>query len=75
MAATILSTICIRALRLSPTLHDGSSPTLEDAIENHGGDAKHTRKKYLEGINEKNRENLIAFLKALRAPEAVAAAN
>ena len=59
----------------APYMHDGSSPTLEDAIENHGGDAKHSRKQYLEGINDKNRKNLIAFLKALRAPEAVAAAN
>jgi CxxC motif-containing protein (DUF1111 family) len=52
----------------APYLHDGSSPTLEDAIEKHGGDAKHSREKYLEDINKKDRESLIAFLKALRAP-------
>ncbi|MGZ0173375.1 MAG: di-heme oxidoredictase family protein [Planctomycetales bacterium] len=52
----------------APYLHDGSSPTLEDAIEKHGGDAKHTREKYLEGIKKPDREALIAFLKALRSP-------
>ncbi len=52
----------------APYLHDGSSPTLEDAIEKHGGDAKHTREKFLESISQTDRENLIAFLKALRAP-------
>jgi CxxC motif-containing protein (DUF1111 family) len=51
-------------------MHDGSSPTLEDVIEKHGGDAKHTREQYLKGISKKDRENLIAFLKALRAPPA-----
>jgi CxxC motif-containing protein (DUF1111 family) len=51
-----------------PYMHDGSSPTLEDAIEKHGGDAKHSRKKFKEGINKEDRENLITFLKALRAP-------
>ncbi|MBL6704782.1 MAG: c-type cytochrome [Planctomycetaceae bacterium] len=52
----------------APYLHDGSSPTLEDAIEKHGGDAKHTREKYLKSISVTDRGNLIAFLKALRAP-------
>jgi CxxC motif-containing protein (DUF1111 family) len=52
----------------APYLHDGSAPTLEDAIEDHGGNARHSRKKYKEDINEKDREALIAFLKALRAP-------
>lgn len=52
----------------APYMHDGSSPTLEDAIENHGGDAKHSREKYREDINKRDRESLIAFLKALRAP-------
>lgn len=52
----------------APYLHDGSSPTLEDAIEKHGGDAKHTREKYLESMSVTDRKNLIAFLKALRAP-------
>ena len=52
----------------APYMHDGSSPTLEDAIEKHGGDAKHTREKYLEGISKKDCDALIAFLKALRAP-------
>ncbi|NQV25179.1 MAG: c-type cytochrome [Rhodopirellula sp.] len=52
----------------APYLHDGSSPTLKDAIEKHGGDAKHTRKKFQEGIDKQDRKALIAFLKALRAP-------
>jgi CxxC motif-containing protein (DUF1111 family) len=52
----------------APYLHDGSSPTLEDAIEKHGGDAKHTREKYRKSISVTDRGNLIAFLKALRAP-------
>lgn len=52
----------------APYMHDGSSPTLEDAIEIHGGDAKHSREKYMEGIKKQDREALIAFLKALRAP-------
>lgn len=52
----------------APYMHDGSSPTLEDAIEKHGGDAKHSREKYMEGIKKQDREALIAFLKALRAP-------
>ena len=52
----------------APYMHDGSSPTLEDAIEHHGGDAKHTREKCLEGISKTDRDNLVAFLKALRAP-------
>ena len=54
----------------APYMHDGSSPTLEDVIENHGGDAKHSRKRYQEGIKKKDRAALIAFLKALRAPSA-----
>lgn len=52
----------------APYMHDGSSPTLEDAIESHGGDAKHSREKYMESIKKQDCESLIAFLKALRAP-------
>ena len=52
----------------APYMHDGSASTLEAAIEAHGGDAKHTREKFREGLNKKDRESLIAFLKALRAP-------
>jgi CxxC motif-containing protein (DUF1111 family) len=52
----------------APYMHDGSSLTLEAAIKAHGGEAKHTREKFQEGIDKKDREALIAFLKALRAP-------
>lgn len=52
----------------APYMHDGSAPTLEAAIQAHGGDARHIRKRYQEDINQQDREALLAFLKALRAP-------
>lgn len=52
----------------APYMHDGSARTLEDAIKAHGGDAKHTRKRYNESISERDRRALLAFLKALRVP-------
>lgn len=51
----------------APYFHDGNSPTLEKAIERHGGAAKHVRKRYSE-LDAPDRAALIAFLKTLRAP-------
>lgn len=52
----------------APYMHDGSAQTLHEAIEDHGGDAGHIRQRYREGINDRDRNALIAFLQALRVP-------
>ncbi len=51
----------------APYMHDGSAPTLEAAIRQHGGSAKKIRKRY-EELSKDARGDLIAFLKTLKAP-------
>lgn len=52
----------------APYMHDGSAPTLEDAINAHGGDATHIRERFQKGIKQDDRDALITFLKSLRVP-------
>ena len=47
-----------------PLLHDGSAPTLADAIGRHGGEAEAARRRF-EAASPSAREALIAFLKSL----------
>ena len=51
----------------APYLHDGSAPTLRDAILRHRGDAKGVTKKF-EELNREDQSALIAFLGTLKAP-------
>lgn len=51
----------------APYLHDGSAPTLRDAIIRHRGDAKGVTKKF-EELNPADQAALIAFLGTLKAP-------
>lgn len=45
--------------------HDGSSPTIEDAIVRHGGEAEASRDAFA-ALSEDDREDLIAFLRSLQ---------
>ena len=47
-----------------PLLHDGSAPTIADAIGRHGGEAEAARRRF-EAASPSAREALIAFLKSL----------
>jgi CxxC motif-containing protein (DUF1111 family) len=51
----------------APYMHDGSAPTLRDAILKHGGDAKSVREKY-KALPPDDQSALIAFLETLKAP-------
>jgi CxxC motif-containing protein (DUF1111 family) len=51
----------------APYLHDGSAPTLRDAILKHGGDAKGVREKY-KALAPDDQAALLAFLGSLKAP-------
>jgi hypothetical protein len=51
----------------APYFHDGGSPTLEAAILRHQGDAASTTRNY-EGLPTTDREAIVRFLKALKAP-------
>ncbi len=51
----------------APYLHDGSAPTLHDAILRHGGDARSVRDKY-NTLDPGDRAALLAFLGTLKAP-------
>lgn len=51
----------------APYFHDGGTPTLEAAIQRHGGDAKSVTKAY-EELSEQDRLALVEFLKTLKAP-------
>ncbi|MEO2016651.1 MAG: di-heme oxidoredictase family protein [Fuerstiella sp.] len=51
----------------APYFHDGGSPTLEDAIRRHAGQARNVKKRYKK-LNSDDKQNVIAFLKTLRAP-------
>jgi CxxC motif-containing protein (DUF1111 family) len=60
----------------APYFHDGRSPTLSDAIERHGGDARLVRERY-RNLSPEDRTALVRFLQTLQAPrnaEPVAAA-
>jgi mono/diheme cytochrome c family protein len=57
----------------APYLHDGSAPTLQDAIMRHGADAKMVSDAY-KSLPRDTQESLIAFLKTLRAPPDAAVA-
>jgi len=51
----------------APYLHDGRAPTLEKAIEMHGGQASRSARTFA-SLSRDERTQLIAFLKTLRAP-------
>lgn len=51
----------------APYLHDGRAPTLEDAIKLHGGQGAASARRFA-GLLAAEQEQLIAFLKTLRAP-------
>jgi CxxC motif-containing protein (DUF1111 family) len=57
----------------APYMHDGRAQTLEDAIRLHSGQAAFSAIRF-NRANQTERDQLISFLKSLRAP-AVAAAN
>ena len=52
----------------APYWHNGSAPTLLSAIEKHGGDAVSSRS-FFRMANKQDRDDLITFLKTLRAPK------
>lgn len=54
-----------------PYLHDGRADTLEQAIAFHGGQAAPATVKFFE-LKPEERQQVIAFLKSLTAPEAAA---
>jgi len=51
----------------APYMHDGSAPTLQVAIVQHGTEAASVSKAYQE-LPKADQEALVAFLKTLRAP-------
>jgi CxxC motif-containing protein (DUF1111 family) len=53
----------------APYMHDGRAKTLEEAIAMHGGQGKNATVRY-STLGSKERVQLIAFLKTLRAPGA-----
>lgn len=55
----------------APYLHDGRATTLTEAILMHGGDGLAARRAF-EGLPERGRVDVIAFLRSLRTPEAPA---
>jgi CxxC motif-containing protein (DUF1111 family) len=57
----------------APYFHDGASPTLQDAIARHAGDARVVKKAYL-NMSAADREAILAFLETLKAPAAAAPA-
>jgi CxxC motif-containing protein (DUF1111 family) len=52
----------------APYFHDGASPTLEEAILRHQGDAKKSSANFV-GLSPVEKQSLIGFLKTLRAPQ------
>jgi hypothetical protein len=52
----------------APYLHDGRATTLTDAILMHGGEAQAVRDAFA-SLDEAGQDDLIAFLRSLRAPE------
>lgn len=57
----------------APYLHDGRAGTLEEAVSFHGGEAQKSAALFFQ-LSSAERMQLLAFLKSLRAPEQVAAA-
>jgi CxxC motif-containing protein (DUF1111 family) len=51
----------------APYLHDGRAPTLEKAVELHGGQGTRSAHNFA-SLSKAEQEQLIAFLKTLRAP-------
>jgi len=51
----------------APYMHDGSAPTLRDAIQRHGGDASAVTEIFRR-LPSSDQEALLAFLKTLKAP-------
>jgi CxxC motif-containing protein (DUF1111 family) len=51
----------------APYLHDGRAATLQDAIKLHGGQAAHSAQRFA-GLSAHEQNQLLAFLKTLRAP-------
>ena len=51
----------------APYLHDGRALTLKEAITSHGGEAAPARDQFLT-MDEREQDELIAFLKTLRNP-------
>jgi CxxC motif-containing protein (DUF1111 family) len=51
----------------APYMHDGSAPTLRDAILKHGGDASSVREKF-KALRAEDQAALLAFLGTLKAP-------
>ena len=51
----------------APYMHDGSAPTLRDAILKHGGDARSVRDKF-KALPADDQAALLAFLGTLKAP-------
>lgn len=51
----------------APYMHDGSAPTLADAIRKHGGDARAVREKY-NALGPDEQAAVLAFLGTLKAP-------
>src|SRR5262245_8110515 len=51
----------------APYMHDGSAPTLKDAILKHRGDAKHVTEKY-KALSPGDQAAVLAFLGTLKAP-------
>jgi CxxC motif-containing protein (DUF1111 family) len=45
-------------------MHDLASPTLEDAIERHAGEARHVTRRF-EKLTANEKQQLITFLKSL----------
>jgi CxxC motif-containing protein (DUF1111 family) len=58
----------------APYLHDGRTPTLEDAIARHGGEAGGVTGRY-KALPPDDQQALVAFLKTLRAPSAAVIAS
>ncbi len=58
----------------APYLHDGRAATLEGAITRHAGEASNVVAKF-NNLPERDREDIVAFLKTLRAPGAAGAGN
>jgi CxxC motif-containing protein (DUF1111 family) len=58
----------------APYFHDGASATLQDAILRHGGEAKEVKETYTR-LRAAEQEQLLAFLRTLKAPPNAAPAH
>ena len=56
----------------APYLHDGRASSLENAIALHGGQAQESAKQFA-ALTPQEKQKLMAFLKSLVAPDALAA--